>query len=151
MRKYLTKHLIAVIDVKSFRIVGKVSGGVIAGFNGMTFPSDGLLSDYQANAGITLTGECLITLTKSHILNDNFTAACVTYENTTNFLFKINGSNPMAQFMVINNRIELRAHDRSRITIYQKKLSFARQNLDQLIKRPFQTILGPLIYRFSQG
>ena len=85
MRKYLTKYLIAVIDVKSFRIVGKVSGGVIAGFNGMTFPSDGLLSDYQANAGITLTGECLITLTKAHILNDNFTAACVTYENTTNF------------------------------------------------------------------
>ena len=30
---------------------------------------------------------------------------------------KINGSNPMAQFMVINNRMEIRAHDRSRVTI----------------------------------
>ena len=67
----------------------------------MTFPSDRLISDYQANARITLTGVCLKTPTKTHFSNDNFTAACVTYyENTTNFMFKINGSNPMAQFMV---------------------------------------------------
>ena len=97
----------------------------------MTFPSDRMISDYQANAGITLTGVFLITPTKTHILNDNFTAACVTcYENTTNFMFKINGSNPMAQFMVINNRMEIRAHE--------------WQNLDQLTKWPFQTILGLL-------
>ena len=84
----------------------------------MTFPSDRLISDYQANARITLTGVCLKTPTKTHFSNDNFTAACVTYyENTTNFMFKINGSNPMAQFMVINNRMEIRAHDRSRVTI----------------------------------
>ena len=79
----------------------------------------------------------------------NFTATCVTYyQNTTNFMFKINGSNPMAQFMVINNRMEIRAHDRSRVTIpsafHQKKSSFEWQNLDQLTKWPFQTILGPL-------
>lgn len=120
-----------VSDVISLRIVGKVSGVDIAGFNGMTFPSDRMISDYQANAGITLTGVFLITPTKTHILNDNFTAACVTcYENTTNFMFKINGSNPMAQFMVINNRMEIRAHE--------------WQNLDQLTKWPFQTILGLL-------
>lgn len=110
----------------------------------MTFPSDRLISDYQANARITLK-----ISTKTHISNENFTAACVTYyENTTNFMFKINGSNPMAQFMVINNRMEIRAHDRSRVTIpsafHQKKSSFEWQNLDQLTKWPFQTILGPL-------
>ena len=38
-------------------------------FDGMTFPSDRLISDYQANAGITLTGVCLITPTKTHISN----------------------------------------------------------------------------------
>ena len=36
----------------------------------------------------------------------------------------------MAQFMVINNRMEIRAHE--------------WQNLDQLTKWPFQTILGLL-------
>lgn len=81
-----------VSDVKSLRIVGKVSGVDIARFNGMTFPSDRLISDYQANAGITLTGRvCLITPTKTHILNDNFTAACVTYhENTTDLILWLN-------------------------------------------------------------
>ena len=136
-------------EVKSLKIVCKVSGVVIAGFVGMTFPNDKLLSAYQADAEITLAGRCVIILTKTHTLNDNFTVACVIYyENTTNFMFRINGSNPMAQFIVINNRMEIRAYGRSRVTIpsafHQKKLSFGWQNLDQLIKRLFQSILGPL-------
>ena len=81
-------------DVKSLRIVNKVSGVVIAGFNDMTFPSDKLLSDYQRDAGITLTGSCIITLSKTHTLNGNFTVACVKYYKNT--------SNPTAHFIVIS-------------------------------------------------
>lgn len=84
----------------------------------MTFPSDKLLSDYQADAGTTLTGSCVITLTKTHTLEDNFTVACVKYyKNTSNFMFKINRSNAMAHFIVINNRMEIRSMGRSRETI----------------------------------
>ena len=115
----------------------------------MTFPSDKLLSDYQADAGITLTGSCIITLTKIHTLDHKFTIACVKYyKNTSNFMFKINGSNATAHFIVINNRMEIRSMGRSRVTIpsafHQKKLSFGWQNLHKLIKWLFQTILGPL-------
>ena len=60
----------------------------------MTFPSDKLLSDYRVGAGISLNGVFSITLT------------VIYYENTTNFMFKINGSNPMAQFMVISDRMD---------------------------------------------
>ena len=66
-------------DVKSLRIVSKVSDVVIAGFNGMTFPSDKLLSDYQTDGGITLHGPCFITLTKPHTINSNFAVSCVIY------------------------------------------------------------------------
>ena len=114
----LYEEVFDISDVKSLRIVGKVSGVVIAGFNGMTFSSDRMLTGYRADAGITLTGACLITLTKTHTLDDNFTAACVIYyENTSNFLFRINGSNPMAQFIVINNTGALVREARLRSTM----------------------------------
>ena len=130
-------------DVKSLKIVSKVSDVVIAGFNGITFPNDKMLSDYQADAGITLHGTCVITLTKTHNLNSNFTVACVIYyENTSNYLFKISESiSPTVQFIVINNRLLIRAVDRPRVTIpsafHQKKLSFGWLNLYQLVKWPF--------------
>ena len=116
-------------DVKSLRIVSKVSGVVIAGFNDMTFPSDKLLSDYQTDAGITLTGSCIITLSQTHTLNGNFTVACVKYyKNTSNFMLKINGSNPTAHFIVINNGMDIRANGRSRVAIpsafHQRKVVF---------------------------
>ena len=78
----------------------------------------------------------------------NFTATCVTYyQNTTNFMFKINGSNPMAQFMVINNRMEIRAHDRSRVTIpsaFHQKSPLLNGKIWINLQMAFQTILGPL-------
>lgn len=116
-------------DVKSLKIVSKVSGVVIAGFNGMTFPSDKMLSDYQADAGITLHGTCIITLTKPQTLNSNFTVACVIYyENTSNLLFKISESiSSTAQFIVINNRMVITASDRPGVTIptaFHKKVIF---------------------------
>lgn len=93
----------------------------------MIFPSDKLLSDYQADAGITFTGSCIITLTKTHTLNDHFTVAYVKYyENTSNFMFKINGSSA-AHFIVIDNRMETIAMGRSRVTIpsaFHKKVVF---------------------------
>lgn len=64
--------------------VGKVSGIVIAGFVGIEFPSDKLLSDYQTDAGITLTGICSITLTKTHTLNQKF------YCSLRHILYKYN-------------------------------------------------------------
>lgn len=138
-------------DVKLLKIVQKVSGVVISGFVGMSFPEDKLSSDYQTDAGITLHRPCIITLTKPYTLNSNFTVACVIYyENTSNFLFKITQaiSSLTAQFIVINNTMQIRAGGQTRVTIpnafHQKKLSFGWLKLDQLIKWPFQTILGPL-------
>ena len=102
-----------------------------------------MLSDYQADAGITLHGTCVITLTKTHTLNSNFTVACVIYyENTSNYLFKISESiSSTVQFIVINKRLLIRAVDRPRVTIpsafHQKKLSFGWLNLYQLVKWPF--------------
>ena len=100
-------------DVKSLKIVGKVSVIVIAGFVGMEFPSDKLLSDYQTGVGITLTGICSITLTKTHTLNNNFTVSCVTYyTNTTNCLFKIRQSvSSTAHFTVNNNRWPIQSNN----------------------------------------
>ena len=101
-------------DVKSLKIVQKVSGVVISGFVGMSFPEDKLLSDYQTDAGITLHGPCFITLTKPRTINSHFAVSCVIYiyyENTSNVLLKITQaiSSLTAQFIVINNTLQIRA------------------------------------------
>ena len=51
-------------DINSLKIVQKVSGVVIDGFVGMSFPEDKLLSDYQNDAGIIIHRPCFIPLTK---------------------------------------------------------------------------------------
>ena len=79
-----------------------------------------MLSDYQTEAGITLHGPCFITLTKPHTINSNFTVAClIYYENTSNFLFKMTQaiSSLTAQFLVINNTMQIRAGGQTRVTI----------------------------------
>ena len=57
-------------------------------------------------------------------------------------------SSSTAQFIVINNTMQIRAGGQTTVTIpsafHPKKLSFGWLNLDQLKKWPFQTILGPL-------
>ena len=78
MRKYLTKYLISVM-LNHYVVIARSVG--------MTFPNDKLVSDYQADGGITLAGSCIITLTKTHALNDNFTVACVKYYENTSIFF----------------------------------------------------------------
>ena len=105
MGKYLTKYLISVYGISNCQITK------------------------QMEEGITLHGTCIITLTKAHTLNDNFTVACVKYYTSTSiFLFKISESISFtAHFIVINHRKEIRAGSRSRVTIpgaFHRKKSY---------------------------